>query len=913
MTLFCRWHFARLLAAAVIAFLLTDAFVVADDSQPEDRLPGQSFGIDERVAWTTSRVVGSPDPPLPYTAKAVFSDITWQRPMYAKSQPGSNYLWIVQQGSQRDRAAVVLRVLDTAGRTPKPTLMLKMENRVVYGLEFHFDFEANGYVYVFSNGPTSKPERKNRISRFTVPSHLPHQPPEEEPATPVIDLQSELVVIEWRSMGHDGGELAFGSDGMLYISSGDGSTDSDEWLSGQDLNNLNGGVLRIDVTRTEGNRPYAIPPDNPFLTVQGARGELWAYGLRNPWRLFADRPTGQIWVGSNGQDLWETVHLIRRGENYGWSVYEGSHPFYVNRQRGPTPIVPPTIEHHHTEARSLTGGVVYRGSKLPDLNGAYIYGDYSTGRIWAARHNGTNLTWHAEIADTVLQIAGFATSPAGHLLVVDHAGGIYRIAKTPIVHHASTFPKKLSETGLFESVAEERLSPGVIPYSVNTPAWNDGATANRYLAVPNDQQISITTERGWNLPNGSVVVQTLSLPATATAPARRIETRLLHREHNEWSGYSYHWNERQDDAVLVASEGRDIAIEFTTHDGKPEPRTWRIPSRAECMTCHSRAVNYVLGLSSVQMQRNHDYGAIVDNQLRTFDHIGMFSNDVPQQIEALVDPTDQDHDLQSRAKSYLHANCSPCHVEAGGGNARMEFEFDRPLAEMRIVGARPQHATFGINNAMLVSPGDATRSVLLHRISQRGPGQMPPLVSNRVDADAVELIQEWIDSMPSTEQPFVKAWTMADLEHRVEAAHGDRSITNGKALYDSLGCIQCHRMAGKGGGSGPDLSNIAAKRTPRDILESILDPSKRIETPFASVVIVTDEGRTLEGRIESETDAEVTVRTANTQKRPITISKSSIEERFLSPNSMMPSEMLNQCGAEQILDLIAYLTSADQP
>src|SRR3989454_10256494 len=154
---------------------------------------------------------------------------------------------------------------------------------------------------------------------------------------------------------------------------------------------LLGGVLRIDVDLTEGTQSYSVPKDNPFVGRINARPEIWAYGLRNPWRMTIDGQTGQIWAGNNGQDLWETAHLVKRGENYGWSVYEGSHPFYLNRKLGPPPAVLPTIEHHHAEARSLTGGVVYYGDASPDLNGVYVYGDYSSGTIWGARHDGSRV------------------------------------------------------------------------------------------------------------------------------------------------------------------------------------------------------------------------------------------------------------------------------------------------------------------------------------------------------------------------------------------------------------------------------------------------------------------------------------------------------------------------------------------
>jgi hypothetical protein len=138
---------------------------------------------------------------------------------------------------------------------------------------------------------------------------------------------------------------------------------------------------------------------------KGFAPETWAYGMRNPWRITCDPVSGQIWLGQNGQDLWEYAHLVKKGDNYGWSVTEGSHPFFPHRKAGPTPITPPTVEHSHAEARSLTGGVVYRGTKLPELVGAYIYGDYSTGHIWAVKHDGTRILWHKKIAVTTIKLA----------------------------------------------------------------------------------------------------------------------------------------------------------------------------------------------------------------------------------------------------------------------------------------------------------------------------------------------------------------------------------------------------------------------------------------------------------------------------------------------------------------------------
>ena len=856
-----------------------------------------SGDANERPLWTTSRVVGSPDPPLPYTTVPRYPSLSIQGPIYAKAEPGTDFLIVVQQGGDRDKPTKIFRVADDDASLDVD-LLLEIPERLVYGLAFHPVYARNGHLYLFSNGPTPKPERKNRISRFVV----------DREGAQTCDADSEVVILEWRSMGHDGGELAFGRDGMLYISSGDGTSDSDVWLSAQDTSNLLGGVLRIDVDRPVGDRPYSVPTDNPFLDVPRARPELWAIGLRNPWRLWSDRQSGQIWVGNNGQDLWETAHLIRRGENYGWSVYEGSHPFYIHRQRGPGEIVAPTIEHHHTQFRSLTGGVVYRGSRHPELDGAYVYGDYSTGKIWGARHNGDELTWHQELADTTHQIAGFAISPRGELLVVDHGAGIASLVRSTSVDTSSAFPRRLSDTGLFTSIKDHAVQPGVIPYSVNAPGWNDGADVQRFVALPSDAKITMTESRGWNFPEGAVLMQTLSLGST------RIETRLLTRQQNEWAGYSYQWTEQQDEALLVPTAGADVEV----GQADQQARTWRIPSRAQCMTCHSRAVNFVLSMTNLQMNQDLvDEHGNKENQLLKFSRIGMFTSPElsksPEELPKLVDPYDEANGLQPRARSYLHTNCSGCHVEAGGGNARMELEFTRELDAMRLVQTRPQHDTFGIVDAMLVRPSQPNQSVLYQRVSRRGRGQMPPLGSRHVDVVGTQLIRDWISSMEPITQKIVKHWTMEDLAPALAGIHAGRSLEQGRRVYSKTGCIQCHKMRDEGGGAGPNLTDVAQRLKPEEVLLAILEPSKTIHPEYALSVIQTADGEVLTGRVERETDSEIVVRTVDSFATPKRIQKSNIEDRGLSKTSMMPAGVLDICELDEVLDLLAFLTAGGDP
>lgn len=604
------------------------------------------FDVRRRVAWDTSRVVGRPEPPLPFRARRVFERLPLTRPLYVVREPLSRRLLVVQQDGRIWR-------FDADGDGSQPELFLHLKGQQAYGLTFHPQYEQNGLVYVVHNGPVGSPDKHNRVSRFTVSRQAPF----------ACDPASERVILQWSSNGHDGGDLAFGPDGYLYITAGDGTSDSDTLESGQDLSNLLGTLIRIDVDHPDGDRPYSIPPDNPFRDLPGARPEIWAYGFRNPWRMTFDRRTGHCWVGNIGQDLWEMVHLVRRGENYGWSVMEGSQPFYPNRRRGPTPPVKPTIEHPHSEARSVTGGIVYYGSLFRELRGAYVYGDYATGKIWAARHDGTRLTFHREIADTSLQILGFGETPDGELLLVDYGGGLYTLERSPEEKSPFPFPRRLSETGLFLSVAEHRMHPALVPYSVNAPLWSDGAEKQRWIALPNLERIDFTPTGGWNFPDGAVLVKTFSLPMVGDEgpSVRRIETRLLTRQQGEWVGYSYEWNAEQTDAVLVGPAGADRDFAVPAAGGRVVRQTWRYPSRAECMVCHSRAANFVLGPSTVQMNRLHDYGGHVENQLRLLQRLGVFR----------VNVLDHDRQLQARLRRAREAVARLKERSVGGLSRRL--------------------------------------------------------------------------------------------------------------------------------------------------------------------------------------------------------------------------------------------------
>ncbi len=715
------------------------------------------YGIENRVLWTTSKVKGNPDPPSPYKTIPAFPNLKFLQPLDMTNAPGSDRLFIVEQAGK-------IYSFPNDPDVEKPDLMFEIKNAELYSMALHPGFVENGYAFVSYSVDHGKNEHgRVRVSRFKAGGDPPR-----------IDGSTETVIIEWPNDGHHGGCLKFGPDNHLYIATGDSSGIADEYLTGQDLGKLPGSILRIDIDRSQDTKPYRIPDDNPFLNVQGARAEIWAYGLREPWKITFDRATGDLWSSNVGQDLWETIYRIDRGGNYGWSILEGTHPFRPDRQRGPTPILPPVVEHHHSEARSLTGGYVYHGSRLKELQGAYIYGDYDMGKVWSLRYDGTQVTEHTFLVDSSLRIVSFAETNDGELFLLDHMRGtIHRLAKNRAPQRQVDFPRRLSETGLFESVKNHVPAPGIIPYSVNAPVWSDGASKERFIGLPGESKIkfdamiypSADAPRGWKFPDESVIAETISLEMEKGKPAsrRRLETRILHLQQlagstevgdQSWRGYSYVWNDEQTDAVLLEDPNgmdRTFTIQDPDSPGGKRQQTWHFPSRAECIACHNMAAKYVIGVNTLQMNRDHDYGGVRDNQLRTLQHIGAFAARLPlppNKLPRLASYDDETQELDQRARSYLHANCAHCHRYWGGGNTDFQLLATLTLDETKIVGGKPRQGTFLIDDARVIAGGDPCRSIIAYRMATLGSGRMPRIGSGVVDEFGLSLLHRWIEQLP---------------------------------------------------------------------------------------------------------------------------------------------------------------------
>jgi uncharacterized repeat protein (TIGR03806 family) len=730
----------------LIGFLLLG---IAASAGSEDR-PAR-FDTQKRVLWTTSRVAGSPDPLAAFRAERVFPNLRFDRSLDLQCAPDGKRWFVVEHMGR------IFTFPTDNNAVKQATLFMDLrrkDDRQLWSMTFHPKFAENGYLYVCYRDAKPEPPRC-RISRFHVDPKKLHE-------KPTCDPNTEYIVCEWwAGEDHWGGCLRFGPDGYLYFSAGDGHGYADGNESGQDLSDFQASIHRIDVDLPDKGKAYGVPKDNPFVDTPGARPEIWAYGLRNVWKMSFDRRTGDLWAGDVGQDLWEMIYRIEKGGNYGWSVMEGTHIFRPERKRGPTPILPPVVEHEHSEFRSITGGFVYRGQRLKELHGHYVYGDYETGKVWAFEFDGKKATRQRELVDTPLKLVGFAEDHAGDLYLLDYQGTIHRLdrevppdpAKPP-----AAFPRKLSETGLFRSTRDHAPEGGLIPYSVNSPLWSDHAHKERFIALPGDKKIEYRPQGAWGFPEGTVLVKTFSLDMEQGNPAsrKRLETRLLHLEQDHWRGYTYLWNDEQTDAVLLEGRGaleRKYTIRDPKAPGGKREQTWHFPSRAECTLCHTMPVGFVLGLSTAQMNKPHDYGGANDNQLRVLDRLGIFTkplgNAKPETLPRMPDPGDESAPLADRARAYLHANCAHCHIKWGGGNALFELPYHYKLEETKTLNVKPQHGNLDIAGACVLVPGDPAKSLLLQRMKTTGPQRMPRVATSVVDDAGVKLIEAWIRQMKS--------------------------------------------------------------------------------------------------------------------------------------------------------------------
>ena len=369
--------------------------------------------------------------PLPLETAIAFPDLEWTgwKPETAQGKPNPlRPILLTHAGDGSNRVFVpteqgVIHVFPNDQKAIKTQIFLDLQDRVVYnnnqneegflGLAFHPKYKTNGEFFVFYT--TKKAKLTNIVSRFRVSKDDPNK---ADPASEEV-----LLKIEKPYWNHDGGTLCFGPDGYLYFTHGDGGLGNDPHKNGQNLKTLLGKVLRIDVDHKDEGKNYAIPKDNPFVDKKDAAGEIWAYGLRNIWRMSFDRKTGTLWAGDVGQNLYEEIDLIVKGGNYGWSVREGLHPFSDSGSGPRKDLIEPIWEYDHDTGKCIIGGHVYRGSRLPELDGAYLYADYVLPHLWALRYDEGK---HRVVANRPLKASGVPVLSFGE----DEKGEVYTLEET---------------------------------------------------------------------------------------------------------------------------------------------------------------------------------------------------------------------------------------------------------------------------------------------------------------------------------------------------------------------------------------------------------------------------------------------------------------------------------------------------
>ena len=738
---------AKAVAALALSLLAAGCGSSSDDppaappAPPPPPPPPAGLGLDARPA--NASCVAPPRQTASVDVELVreFAGLSFSQPLAMLQAPGDPSRWFVLEKTGR------VRVFDadpaTTGFLPDyidlgaVTNLNTSSEGGLLGMAFHPDFATNGEVFL---SWTEGSAMTSVVARFQIAGGgLTLDPGSRE----------DLVTLEQDFSNHNGGHIAFGPDGNLYIGFGDGGSGGDPLNRAQETRNLLGAMLRIDV---DSGTPYAIPPDNPFAGNPACPAdpdvliaecpEIFAYGLRNPWRFSFDAATGDLWAGDVGQGALEEIDRIENGGNYGWDCREGTMAFSSPAPScaAATGLIDPVHTYPRSDGVSVTGGYVYRGSAIPALVGSYLFADYGSGRLWRLVADGAGGLTDELLLETGLNVASFGQGLDGELRLVDIVGGgLYRIAPGPGAPGELPVPDRLSATGCADPADASRPASGLIPYTVTAPFWSDGADKDRWLAIPDGTTIEREADGDFTFPPGSVLVKQFVLDGEL------IETRLLMRHPDGvWAGYSYAWDEQQNDGVLVPG-GRVETI---------GGQDWIFPSTAECSACHTTAAGHTLGLETLQLNGDLTYPSTgrTANQLTTLAGVVVLDTPIgdPATLPSLVDPADTGAALADRARSWLHTNCAQCHRPGGLAPTDIDLRYSTSLAATNTCDRPPANGDLGLGaSARIVAPGDAGLSVLVERIGRRDAHGMPPLASNLVDTAGIALMTTWIKSLAS--------------------------------------------------------------------------------------------------------------------------------------------------------------------
>ncbi len=767
-----------------------------------------SFADTLRLANPAIDVPADP-PASTFSLVNAFGSLSFTRPVCIVSPPGDTQrVFVCEKGgllkvvpdihAANPSATTFLNLAGLLNDRPQENINTNSEAGLL-GLAFHPDYANNRQFYIFYsvniNGLLHQ-----RVSRFTTRA--------DNPNLAYTGPDAELILISQRDNAdnHNGGDLHFGPDGYLYISLGDEGGGNDQYNRAQIVNgDFFSGILRIDVDKKPGNiaptphsaiptgpdgAHFSIPIDNPFVhtslggswngTYNGSsvnqstiRREFYATGLRNPWRMSFDPLTNELWCADVGQGAREEINIIENGRNYGWSFREGT----INGPKsGQAPAnfntlyhTPPIYEYTHGsttfQGRSVTGGVVYRGDRIGALSGKYIFGDHVSGHIWSLQRNSGSTPPTVERIAGLGGVSAFGVDPFNQdVLLADYNGG--RILRLVASDAPGSFPATLTATGLFADLADLSPNPGLLPYSINLPFWSDHALKRRWFMVPDGSStFSWSRENPWTPPAGALWVKHFDLEMERGDPEskKRIETRLFVKNSTGAYGVSYRWNEDETEAFLVPDEGVNIPL-AVTENGNPAPQTWRIPSRAECMTCHTPQAGHALSFNTRQLNLEQSILHFGGNQIDILREHGFFSNtpESPNLLPRHLRPDEDQASMEARVRSYLAVNCAYCHMDGGtasGWDGRPSLQLD----DTGIVNG-PVNNNGGNPENRLVVPGHPELSVMLHRMATSGGfSRMPPIATNEIDPRNIDLLTAWIEGELANRQTYAQ-WRTANFD-----------------------------------------------------------------------------------------------------------------------------------------------------
>ena len=759
----------------------------------------------QRITPQNVRMPLNPGTATEYTVeREAFPGVRFENPVAIVSAPGEpNRLYIVE------RVGRIILIPDLNNPTREVFLDItgrvnsnyeNTENEGLTSVAFHPNHAQNGYIYVVYT-QLSPSGNRNRLSRFTKSSQNRADP------------NSEFVMIEQPDDGdgHNFNDVKFGADGYLYVAvgdEGDGGGPGNEYGNAQRIDkDFFSAIMRLDVdlkrtSASANSHPslkggYKIPADNPYVNATQFNGvaldptkvrtEFWAVGLRNPWRLFFDQD-GTLYTGDVGRHDREEINIVRKGANYGWAFREGvSTTSAQGNPPGGVVLTPPVLEYPHgfgnAAGNCVIGGVVYRGSRLPDLNGAYVFADYVTGNIWSLRHNGSSATdWRRIAAMFDVSAFGIDLRNGDVLICRDKmngtgSDGVYRLEGNLGAGQAQ-IPATLAETGLFVDVRSLTVVPGFVPYTVNVPLWSDGAEKTRWFGMlDGSAKIAFNRQGNWSFPSGSIWIKHFELELVKGNPAsrRRIETRVLvkNTSNNGLYGVTYRWGTSLDNATLVPDEGASET--FQVNDGgSTRSQIWKYPSRTDCITCHTAGGGYSLGFNTAQMNRDFRYPLSRTNQVIALRDAGYLDGPIEEvhTLQRLADLTETNWSREYRVRSYLAANCANCHNANGVERSRWDANVFTPLTETKIVNGELVDS-FGSAENRVVKPGDPGRSVLLTRMRQLGQGHMPPIATSVAHDAAAKLIEDWIREDLANYKTFEQWVSAFNISNRDRSADPD--------------------------------------------------------------------------------------------------------------------------------------------